>query len=231
LKRPTTITRATRTYCCGKRHATGCWKGKNILVFSKPQALADWLEPRLKERGESASARDHLFVDAGTIVPGFSLATDGVEFFCHSPFIKHCDDGDIIRNRASLIFNVRIRADGADYDYLEVGDATWEELEDMLSTTKYHKNDDRLAWDLFNIPHHCSYLALNEEGQKGEKETVPKPLVKELLLKGKKDAYIVSCSKPMPDVTESYEQLQPPHIQARNTYERYLKEVDGRKFW
>lgn len=205
-------------------------EGKNILVFSKPQALADWLEPRLKERGESASARDHLFVDAGTIVPGFSLATDGVEFFCHSPFIKHCDDGDIIRNRASLIFNVRIRADGADYDYLEVGDATWEELEDMVSTTKYHKNDDRLAWDLFNIPHHCSYLALNEEGQKGEKETVPKPLVKELLLKGKKDAYIVSCSKPMPDVTESYEQLQPPHIQARNTYERYLKEVDGRKF-
>jgi hypothetical protein len=60
---------------------------------------------------------------------------------------------------------------------------------------------------------------------------VPKPLVKELLLKGKKDAYIVSCSKPMPDVTESYEQLQPPHIQARNTYERYLKEVDGASFW
>ncbi len=152
-------------------------EGKGIRVFSKPQALADWLEPCLKDRGEAGSARDHLFVDAGTIVPGFSLATDGVEFFCHSPFIKHCDDGDIIRNRASLIFNVRLRADGADYDYLEIGDATWEELEDMVAITKYHKNDDRLAWDLFNIPHHCSYLALNEDGQKGDKETVPKPLV------------------------------------------------------
>ena len=203
-------------------------EGKDILVFSKPQALADWLEPLLKARGESASARDHLFIDAGTIVPGFSLDKDRVEFFCHSPFIKHCDEGDIIRNRASLVFNVRFRADGADFDYLEVGDATWEEMEDIVSTTKYHKNDDRLAWDLYNIPHHCSYLALSDE--KGDKETEPKPLIKDLLRLGKKDSYIVSCSKPVTDVKESYSQTQPPHIQARKAYERYLKEVGGRKF-
>lgn len=63
-------------------------EGKNILVFSKPKVLAEWLEPRLKERGELASARDHLFIDAGTIVPGFSLATDGAEFFCHSEAVN-----------------------------------------------------------------------------------------------------------------------------------------------
>jgi hypothetical protein len=203
-------------------------EGKDILVFSKPQALIDWLEPLLKERGEAANARDHLFIDAGTIVPGFTLVKDGAEFFCHSPFIKHCDEGDIIRNRASLVFNVRLRADGQDYDYLEVGDATWEDIEDIVSTTQYHKNEDRLAWDLYNIPHHCSYLALSDE--KGNKETEPKPLVKDLLLMGKKDSYIVSCSKPIPDSKDSYTQTQPPHIQARNTYERYRKEVNGRKF-
>jgi hypothetical protein len=203
-------------------------EGKDILVFSKPQALADWLEPLLKERGEAASARDHLFIDAGTIVPGFELTKDGAEFFCHSPFIKHCDEGDIIRNRASLIFNVRLRADGQDYDYLEVGDATWEEIEDIVNTTRYHKNEDRLAWDLYNIPHHCSYLALSDE--KGDKETEPKSLVKDLLLLGKRDSYIVSCSKPIPDEKSSYSQTQPPHIQARKTYERYLREVNGRKF-
>ena len=203
-------------------------EGKDILVFSKPQALADWLEPLLKARGESASARDHLFIDAGTIVPGFTLANDGVEFFCHSPFIKHCDDGDIIRNSAALVFNVRFNADGATYDYLEIGDAEHGDLEDIVSTTRYHKNDDRLAWDLFNIPHHCSYKALNED--KGKHETTPTPLVKDLLLMGKPDAYIVSCSKPVPDVKDSYEQVQPPHIQARKAYERYLKEVSGRKF-
>lgn len=203
-------------------------EGKDILVFSKPQALADWLEPLLKARGESASARDHLFIDAGTIVPGFTLTKDGVEFFCHSPFIKHCDDGDIIRNSAALVFNVRFNADGSTYDYLEIGDAEYGDLEDIVSTTRYHKNEDRLAWDLFNIPHHCSYRALNED--KGMDETIPAPLVKDLLLMGKSDAYIVSCSKPIPDVKDSYEQVQPPHIQARKAYERYLKEVGGRKF-
>ncbi len=203
-------------------------EGKDILVFSKPQALADWLEPLLKARGESASTRDHLFIDAGTIVPGFTQAKDGVEFFCHSPFIKHCDDGDIIRNSAALVFNVRLNADGSTYDYLEVGDAEYGDLENIVSTTRYRKNEDRLAWDLFNIPHHCSYRALNED--KGKDETVPTPLVKDLLLMGKSDAYIVSCSKPIPDVKDSYEQTQPPHIQTRKAYERYLKEVGGRKF-
>jgi hypothetical protein len=49
-------------------------EGKDILVFSKPQELLDWLVPKLEERGEAATARDHLFIDAGRIVPGFSKA-------------------------------------------------------------------------------------------------------------------------------------------------------------
>lgn len=203
-------------------------EGKDILVFSKPQALIDWLVPKLKERGEAPTARDHLFIDAGTLVPGFSLTNDGAEFFCHSPFIKHCENGDIIRNTAALVFNVRLLAGTSTFNYLEIGDAHWEDLEEIVRITKFHKNDDRLAWDLINIPHHCSYLSLSDE--KGEKETEPKPLVKELLLAGKRDSYIVSCCKPVVDVKESYHQIQPPHIQARKAYERYLKEVRGRKF-
>jgi hypothetical protein len=202
-------------------------EGQGILVFSRPQGLLDWLEPRLKERGESPSARDHLFIDAGTLVPGFSLDTDGVEFFCHSPFIKHCDEGDTIRNRAALIFNVRFRADGYSYDFLQVGDAEWDVLEDIVRTTYAHNNADRLNWNLYNLPHHCSYLALSDE--KGEKETVPKPLVKELLLQGQVGAYMVSSSRPITDMKESYEQTQPPHIQACKAYEHYLCEVGGRK--
>jgi hypothetical protein len=203
-------------------------EGKGIRVFSQPEALMDWLRPKLKDRGEPETARDHLFVDAGTIVEGFTLDEDGVEFFCHSPFIKHCDEGDIIRNSASLIFNVRFENDGNRYDYLAVGDAEWCDLEDIVNITRYHENDDRLNWNLYNIPHHCSYLALSDE--KGEKETEPKPMVKELLLQGQRDAYMVSSSHPIPDVKASCLEIQPPHIQARKAYERYLKEVGGRKF-
>ena len=203
-------------------------EGKGIRVFSKPQALKDWLEPALRARNEKPDARDHLIVDAGTLVPGFSLDADKAEFFCHSPFIEHCDGGDIVRNSASLVFNVRLKSGSEIFDYLEVGDAEWRDLEDIVTTTRLHKNDDRLKWDLFNIPHHCSYLALSDE--KGEKETVPKPLIKELLLEGREGAYIVSCSKPVNDDKSAYDQVQPPHIQARKAYESHLKEVAGRKF-
>lgn len=202
--------------------------GKGIKVFSQPEEVKKWLHPALKERGEAATARDHLFVDAGTIVSSFSLASDGVEFFCHSPFIKHCDEGDIVRNDASLVFNVRMRADGSDYDFLQIGDSSWEVLEDIVEITKFHGNEDRLRYDLFNIPHHCSYKCLSDE--KGDKETDPKPGVKELLLYGKPNAYMVSSSYPIPDSKDMYEEKQPPHIQARKAYETHLKQVKGRKF-
>lgn len=203
-------------------------EGKGIRVFSRPQELADWLTDRLKDRKLPANARDHLFVDAGQLVGGFTLAGDGAEFFCHSPFIKHCDGDATISNEAAIILNVRLQADGKQYDFLQVGDSTWDVLEDIVSKSKKHKNEDRLQWNLYNVPHHCSYRALSDE--KGKKETEPKPLVKELLEKGKPDAYLVSCSDPIPDSKDMYDKDQPPHIQARNAYETYRKKVNGRSF-
>ena len=196
------------------------------LAQCRVDMLADFAG--LADQFEGGKPHQQLFVDAGTLVPGFTLTADGAEFFCHSPFIKHCEGGDVIRNTAALVFNIRLLAGNNKFDYLEIGDACWEDLEDIVRITKFHKNDDRLAWDLINIPHHCSYKSLSDE--KGKEETEPKPLVKELLLAGKQDSYIVSCSKPVVDVKESYDQIQPPHIQARKAYERYLKEVKGRKF-
>lgn len=199
-------------------------EGKGIRVFSKPEKLKDWLE----ENDLTLESRRHLITDAGQLAPEFDIETDGVEFFCHSPFIKHVDDGDDLRNAASLIFNVRFRRNGTDYDYLAVGDSEWSVLEDIVTTTKTHGNMDRLAWDLYNIPHHCSYLALSDE--KGEFETTPKPLVEELLLSGKEGAYIVSSSCPILDTKEGREQTQPPHIQAKKCYETYRKKTGGAKF-
>ena len=198
--------------------------GKGIKIFSKPEMLRDWMDGQ----GIDFESRKQLFVDAGTLVPGFSLAQDGVEFFVHSPFVAHTDHGDDLRNTCALIFNVRFMVDGTRTDFLAIGDSEYGVLEDIVRITQYHKRMDRLAWDLFNIPHHCSYLALGPE--KGEKETVPVDYVRVLLQQGQRDAYVISSSDPIDDTKSSYEQTQPPHIQARKTYERYLKEVGGRKF-
>ncbi|PKB13757.1 hypothetical protein [Janthinobacterium sp. 64] len=199
-------------------------QGTGIRVFSKPEKLKGWLE----ENGLTLESRRHLITDAGKIAPDLSLDADGVEFFCHSPFIKHVDEGDDLRNAASLIFNVRFRQGESHYDFLAVGDSEWCVLEDIVKTTKAHGNMDRLAWDLYNIPHHCSYLALSDV--KGTYETVPKPYVEDILLAGKEGSYIVSSSCPILDTKEGREQIQPPHIQAKRCYQRYLDKTNGAKF-
>jgi len=199
-------------------------EGKGIQVYSKPDKLKSWL----KENGLTLDSRKHLITDAGQLAKGFSLISDGVEFFCHSPFIKHVDESEELRNDASLIFQIRFDIDGVRTNYLAVGDSTYDVLEDIVDASARHKNDDRLDWDLFNIPHHCSAFALAPD--KGEKETVPTKRVKTLLFHGQPDAYEVSSSNPIPDTKSAYDDDQPPHIQARKAYERYLKEVGGRSF-
>lgn len=199
-------------------------QGKGIRVFSKPAMLKDWLQ----SKGVKLEDRVHLITDAGKLVDGFSLDTDGVEFFCHSPMVKHTPEGDLLRNNASLIFNVRFRVGTDHFDYLAVGDADWDVIEDIVNASKVHKNNDRLAWDIFDIPHHCSYKALNSE--KGEVETTPTKLVAELLRAGKPGAYIVSPSHPIRDTPDGRKQQMPPHVQAKKCYERYLDEIGGAAF-
>lgn len=200
-------------------------KGEGIKIFSKPQEMIELME----KMDLNPSDYDHIFVDAGTLVDTFNLTEDQVEFFCHSPFIKHLEDGGKeVRNKAALIFNVRFSSSGGQYDFMAIGDSEYEVLEDIVSISTNHDNKDRLGWNILKATHHCSYKALSDE--KGETETVPTDGVKDLLLAGKKDSYIVSSSKEIPSNSEAYESVQPPHIQARKCYERYLDEVGGRKF-
>ena len=199
-------------------------QGNGIRVFSKPAKLKEWLE----FNGITLESRRHLITDAGQIVDGLNIGNDGVEVFCHSPFIKHTDEGDDLRNPTALIFNIRFQSGTNTFDYLATGDSEWRILEEIISISKYHGNQDRLAWDLFNLPHHCSYKTLSDE--KGDTETIPTTLVKELLLSGKEGAYIVSSSNPIGDDDDSYKQIQPPHIQTKKCYLRYLRQTNGAKF-
>src|SRR3954447_5845490 len=191
-------------------------EGKGIRVFSRPDKLKAWLE----KNGLTLDQRRHRITDAGGVVPGFSLATDEVEFFCHSPFVKHTDDRDVLRNEASLIFQVRFEIGGTRFNYFAVGDSTHEVLADIVRISNYHGNQDRLDWDLYNVPHHCSYLALGPD--KGATKTTPTDAVAELLRHGQRNAYIVSSSNPIGNDKAAYDQQQPPHVQAKNTYREYL---------
>jgi hypothetical protein len=103
-------------------------------------------------------------------------------------------------------------------------DATHEIWDDIVTISKAHKNESRLAWDVFKVPHHCSYLSLGPD--KGKNKTTPTKDVKWLLEQGKQGAILVITSDPIPDGNEK----QPPHRQAYNCYEDYRAMRDGKMY-
>lgn len=195
-------------------------KGEGIRVFSKPSALKDWLE----SEGLSLEDREDLITDAGRIVPGFSLNADGVEFFVHSPFAKHVDGESVMRNEGALILHAKFEVLGRKTRYLMVGDSTWEVLEEIVDLTRAKGNDERLWWDLYNVPHHCSYLALGPE--KGKERTEPVSNVQWLLDQCQIGGIAVSSSDPIPKEDTN----DPPHRQAAATYRKAIEDNGGRKF-
>lgn len=195
-------------------------EGKGIRVFSRPGQLKKWLE----EQELSLKERKHLITDAGKLVPEFSLKEHGVEFFVHSPFASRLEDGTLVdRNTDALAVQATFHADGSETKLFLSSDLTHEALAEIVNITKHYDNEVRLEWDIFKLPHHCSYLALSPE--KGKDKTEPVPEVKGLFEEQAADgALIVSTSKPIPaDDNDD----QPPHRQAANYYKGVVAAVDG----
>ena len=194
-----------------KKEARYRLKNKSgIKVFSSRDDLQDWRTGG----GLNYDEVKHLIVNAGQIVPDWSLENEGIEFFVHSPFAEHVDDRDIDRNEACII--VQAVFDNTISSKLIFGaDGLWEVWNDIVDISKYFKRTGRLEWDIFHISHHSSYLSLNSE--KGETKTVPTEQIKWLFeTQGKDGSILVSPSLPIPT---DYEAVQPPHRQAANYYE------------
>lgn len=193
-------------------------EGKGIRVFSRPNSLKEWLE----NEGIEFKDRIHLISDAGSIIPGFSIDKDKIEFFIHSPFAKRIEDNLIDRNADSIILHATLQSEEQETRLLIIGDTDYEVLADIVNITKAHKNEQRLQWDIYDIPHHCSYLALNNE--KGDDKTEPASEVKWLFEQGNKGGILVSCSKVIP---KNDDDAQPPHRQAANYYKDVAKNISG----
>jgi beta-lactamase superfamily II metal-dependent hydrolase len=165
-------------------------KGEGIRVFSRPDKLKGWLE----DNGLTLESRAHLITDAGQLIPGYSKNSQGVEFFVHSPFASRLDNGELLdRNTDSLVVQTTFLAGGTETKLILAADAIHEVLTKMVEVTKYHGREERLEWDIFKLPHHCSYLSLSDK--KGDDETVPEPEVKRLFEQGRRGGIIVSTRR------------------------------------
>lgn len=186
---------------------------KGIRVFSRPDRLKDWMA---KEKLDFDQYK-HLITDAGQLVPGWAKEKDGVEFFVHSPFAERTDAGDVIdRNDCSLVMQAWFAIDNREVRLILSADTTHDLWELIVKMTRAHKNHERLEWDIFKLPHHCSYLSIGPE--KGSEETVPTKWVKWLFeTQGQSGCTVVSTSRPIPSDDSDD---QPPHRQAANYYKR-----------
>jgi len=195
-------------------------EGKGIRVFSRPDLLKDWLS----EQGLSLENRKHLITDAGEIIPGFTLAGDGVEFFVHSPFASRLDDGNVVdRNTDALAVQATFFADGNITKLLLLSDLDHVALTDIVKITKNRKRESRLEWDLSKLPHHCSYTALGPE--KGKEKTKPVDEVAWLFeTQAQSKAIAVATCKPIPSNDDDN---QPPHRQAAKYYQDTAGERNG----
>lgn len=198
--------------------------GYGIRVFSSPGLLDTWL----RNNGIDPPSRRHLITDAGQVVPGFDLATDGVEFFAHSPFATRSDQGKLLdRNNDSLALHATFLAGGRITRALFLADLDYDVIRDIVRVTEYHGQRDasrldRLKWDVHKLSHHSSYNALGPD--KGSTKTTPDPDVDRLFTAyGQTGGIIVSTSDPIP----TSDTTQPPHRQAAAYYRDVAQGLTG----
>jgi hypothetical protein len=197
-------------------------KGEGIRVFSGPGQLTDWLATQ----GLTLADRQHLITDAGTLIPGFNLAADGVEFFVHSPFASRTAGGGLAamdRNSDALTFQATFMEGTRKTRMHFFSDIDWPVIKSIVEVTEYYGRTERLEWDIFKIAHHCSYLSLSSE--KGSEITVPDAEVKKLFeTYGQSRGRLISTSKPIPSNDDD---KQPPHRQAAAYYKAQAERLRG----
>lgn len=194
-------------------------QGSGIRVFGRPDSLDEFL----RERDIDPKDRRNLISDAGTLCPEFNIGKDGIEFFVLSPFAEHCDDDTYKRNETAIFMQATFKVDERLTRILLSADVSHEVIDDIIRITRKKKNEDRLIWDINNVPHHSSYLSLSPD--KGTDKTEPLDRIRWLYEEQAQDgALLISTSAPIPKDDESD---QPPHRQAANYYKGVAQIVDG----
>lgn len=203
--------------------------GKGIKVFSSPKGLEDWLKNDEKSGGLTLESRKHCIVNAGELVPGYDKANaGGGEFFVHCPLSwKQDENEDVIRNEDSIVLHITIRVGSNDNRVLLGSDVNSDTLSEIVKSTKRHKNEDRLKWDVLQLFHHCSYKALNKDGKEDD-PTKPIPDVKWLMEdQGQHGSIIISPSNLIPAKGSAEDNDQPPHRKAANYYKSLQSSRSG----
>lgn len=166
---------------------------------------------------------DGLNYIPGKIVTSINGKYTGlIEIFIHAPFKSDLVTGkaDKDHNATSIVFQIALRVThGGAIKSRAIfgGDADHYIWEKVLRKSEENGNYDRLKWDLFLSPHHCSWSFFNDRPYEENKE--PKDYSLEFLDYKQNNAYIVASSKKIVD-----DDNNPPHYPARKEYIKKVTE-------
>lgn len=183
--------------------------GYGVRIFGEPEELKKWID---KEEIKYDDVK-HLIVHAGDTL-SISGAEDEIEIFVHAPF---SDDSEEVqdKNDPSIVMQVRLYYGDNEANILITGDTPYAVLDKIVDITKENKNEDKLVWDIYDIPHHCSHTGLNEKDEKDTRIITPTENVQWLLEQAQENGYMVASCK---EITED---TSPPHMIAKHAYKKY----------
>lgn len=150
------------------------------------------------------------------------------EFFIHSPFKASLVTASAQEdaNFSSIVVQARFKANASDKNFctyvLLGGDADHNIWAKIWEVSTKNNNKDKLEWDLFLAPHHCSWTYFNNVpyGAKEENKT-PKDTSLKILDKKVGNGQIIASCKLIKKNDDN-----PPHYQAKDEYIKKLNKKE-----
>lgn len=146
------------------------------------------------------------------------------DFFIHSPFKSNVVTSTAKEdaNPSSVVLQARFKINTYDKEFSTLaifgGDADHYIWEKILNISKKNGNKDKLKWDLFLAPHHCSWTFFNDVPYDAKEENKkPKNYSLEILDQKIGAGKIIASCKIIKNNDDN-----PPHYRAKEEYQKKL---------
>ncbi len=141
--------------------------------------------------------------------------SDVFDAFVHAP-IKE-DEEDEKRNETSVGLRVQVKEGDHTGQALLLGDLSYPSIRRVFDESKNHDNEDKLRWDVFLAPHHCSKSVMYSKDEGEEEESLKQDILDDIEAAAEEIGFIIASCDPIPAKNEPGD--NPPHAKARNRFE------------
>ncbi|MHB8968837.1 MAG: ComEC/Rec2 family competence protein [Pirellulaceae bacterium] len=171
----------------------------------------------LLEEDEYKGFPEDLITRPGNSITGFDGEDrpDLFDAFVHAPIRE--DEGDQERNETSVGLRVEVKEGDHTGQALLLGDLSYPSIRRIFDETKNHGNDDKLNWDVFLAPHHCSKSVMYFKDEGEEEATLKQDILDDIEAAAEEIGFIIASCDPIPSKNEHGD--NPPHAKAKQRYE------------